>query len=449
MDSKPVNALGRMVRRLSPGRKGTLAILGGTASGQLLALLAAPLLTRLYEPSSFGLFTVLASIVAIVGTVAALRFELAVPLPKEERDAHGLAALGLVSTAATFLVTSAIVAIAGSRLAGAFGEPQLMPWLWLVPVTAALMGAYLLLNQLAIRHHRYGAIGRRNILQSAALVATQVALGFTDLKAGGLILGLTVGHGTSTTSLIAGSGLLSPEARDGRRRGSLRRLAKRYRRFPLVLAPSGLLNVLGLQLPVVLIAYWYGSEVAGWMGLSQRVLSLPVTLIGTAIAQVYLGELARAAHNDLARARRLFYLVSKRLVLIAIAIGVAVVALGPPIFELVFGSQWVTSGTYAQALAFGLTAQLVAVPVSQTLIVFERQGLQLAWDSSRLVLLVGVLSACHLLGASATTALWAFGVGSGCAYVGSWFLSRHIINGSRPPSSSRQHAHEPPIADGE
>ena len=427
MESIPRGPWARAVGRLSHSRRGALTILGGTAGGQALALVTAPILSRLYSPSNFGLFTVLASVVSVVGTVSALRFELAVPLPEKERDAHGLVALGLASTGLTFLLASGIVALVGNQVATAFRQPELMPWLWAVPVTSMVMGAYLVLNQLAIRHRRYGAIGRRNLLQSVAMVVTQLVAGLAGLKAGGLIAGLGVGQATSAISLVAGSGLRSAEAREGRQRSRLRQMAGRYRRFPLVLAPSGLLNVTGLQLPVVLIAYWYGSSVAGWMGLTQRVLSLPVMLIGTAIAQVYLGELARAARDDLARARHLFRSASKRLFMIAIAAAVVVTAFSPLLFGLVFGAQWKTSGQYAQALALSLAAQLLAVPVSQTLIVFERQMLQLAWDAGRLVLITGAVGACYLLGGSALTAVWAYGVSSAVAYSISWVLSLQTV----------------------
>ena len=46
---------------MTPNRKGALAILAGTAGGQVLALAAAPVLTRLYSPSDFGVFTVLSA----------------------------------------------------------------------------------------------------------------------------------------------------------------------------------------------------------------------------------------------------------------------------------------------------------------------------------------------------------------------------------------------------
>lgn len=435
MKSVPRFRWARIVGRLSHNRRGALTILGGTAGGQVIALISAPILSRLYSPSNFGVFTVLASVISVVGTVAALRFEMAVPLPKSEGDAHGLVALGLASTGLTFLVTSGIVAFVGNRAATAFDQPELMPWLWAVPVTSMVMGAYLVLNQLAIRHRRYGAIGRRNLFQSVAMVVTQLVAGVTGMKAGGLILGLGVGQATSAISLVRGSGLLSAEASEGRQRPQLRKMVRRYRRFPLILAPSGLLNVLGLQLPVVLIAYWYGSSVAGWMGLTQRVLSLPVMLVGAAIAQVYLGELARAARDDLPRARLLFLSASKRLLLIAISVAGLVMIFSPLLFGVVFGEQWKTSGQYAQALALSLAAQLIAVPVSQTLIVFERQLLQLAWDASRLALITGAVAACYFFGASALAAIWAYGVSSATAYSISWFLSLHAI---RRPRRSTQ-----------
>ncbi|MDO8119917.1 oligosaccharide flippase family protein [Isoptericola sp. b490] len=415
---------------LSHSRRGALTILSGTAAGQVLALVAAPLLSRLYAPADFGLFTVISSAVAIVGTVAALRFEFAIPLPRKERDAQALVALGLASTLVTLAVTGTLVAVAGDWFAAKFSERDLMPWLWAVPVISALMGVYLVLNQLAIRHRRYGAIGRRNILQSTAMVATQVGAGVAGLTTAGLIAGLAVGQATSALSLFRGSKILTSDAREGRSFASLRAMARRYRRFPLVLAPSGLLNVAGLQLPVILIAYWYGSSVAGWMGLTQRVLSLPVTLIGTAIAQVYLGELARAAHDDLERARRLFISASKRLLAVGAAAALVIIVLGPTLFSFVFGAEWKTSGEFARALAVGLAAQLLAAPVSQTLIVFERQLLQLAWDAGRLILIVAAVGGTYLAGGSALAALWAYGIAAASAYAISWVLSFSTIRRS-------------------
>ena len=58
------------------------------------------------------------------------------------------------------------------------------------------------------------------------------------------------------------------------------------------MAPAGVLNVAGLYLPILLLAWLYGPVVAGYVGFTQRVLGLPMTLIGQSVAQVYLGELS-------------------------------------------------------------------------------------------------------------------------------------------------------------
>ncbi len=413
--------------RLTDNRKGALAILGGTAGGQLLTLLGAPVLSRLYTPADFGVFTVLSSLILTLATVAALRFDYAVPLPKRDREAHSLVALALWSVVTTTGLGLGAVVLFGDAFARRFGHPEVIRLLWLVPLTAATMGTFLALNQLAIRHRRYRAIGRRNILHQTVTVATQIAGGGAELGPGGLVVGLAAGQSAGAVSLLWRSGLRSKEARQGRRGSHVRAMASRYRRFPLLLAPSGLLNTLGLQLPIILIAFWYGSSVAGWLGLTQRVLSLPVTLLGTAIAQVYLGELSLSAHRSRGRALSLFRSTSQKLTVASLLVAVPLFLLGPLAFSVGFGSVWLNSGKYAQALAISVATQLVAGPLSHTLIVFERHIPQLIWDSGRLGLTCAAVSACMATGQSPLVAVWAFSLASSVAYVASWLLSWRTV----------------------
>ncbi|MEU7950258.1 oligosaccharide flippase family protein [Micromonospora chalcea] len=409
--------------RLTGARRGVLSIASGTVGGQVLLLAAAPVLARLYTPADFGVFTVIATLVATVGAVAALRLEMAVPLPAEDRDADALVALGLVCALVTGTFGTLAVALAGRPIADAYDQPALRVWLWLVPWAAAAMGCLLVLNQLAVRHRRYAAIGRRNFLQAVATLAAQVLFGAAGVRAGGLSLGLAAGQVTGALMLAPGARLRDPATRAGFHPRRLWRTMRRYRRFPLVLAPSGLVNVLGNQLPVLLIAFWYGGTVAGWLGLTQRVLAAPVALAGTAVAQVYLGELARLAREAPQQARAMFLRASRQLIMIAVPAAVVALLAAPAIFRLVFGAQWASSGAYAQALAVGVAAQLVASPLSQTLVVFGRQNLQLAWDTGRVVVVVGAVAGTWLLGGSALAAVWAFGIAAAVSYIACWLLS--------------------------
>lgn len=414
-------------QRLTLSRRGVLAILAGTAGGQVVALLAAPVLTRLYTPEDFGIFTVLSAMAVTVGAMSALRFELAIPLPSREEDAFSLVSLGFLAAGGTAVVGTLTVAVTGEQIVRLFEQPRLMPWLWLVPVIGSVMGSYLVLNQLAIRQRRFGAIGRRTLAGTVATVTTQIAAGAGGLRAGGLILGLALGQLTGAVSLLRGSGLRGDKATAGRKLHNICRNAHRYRRFPWLLTPAGLLNVLGLQLPVLFIASWYGTQVAGWLGLTQRILAVPVSLIGLAIGQVYLAELARAALGNPQRARMLFSKASRALVTIGLIVAAVLIVAAPELFSFAFGTQWRVSGVYAQALSLGFAAQILAAPLSQTLIVYERQTMQLLWDMGRLVIVMASVAGTAATGASALTTMWSFSISSAFAYLASWLLTRDVL----------------------
>jgi O-antigen/teichoic acid export membrane protein len=76
-------------------------LVGGTAGAQLITVLAAPLLTRLYSPEDFGLVAVCASLLALIGVISSRRYELAIPLPDDDVEEANVAMLSLLLVAMT------------------------------------------------------------------------------------------------------------------------------------------------------------------------------------------------------------------------------------------------------------------------------------------------------------------------------------------------------------
>lgn len=143
-----------------------------------------------------------------------------------------------------------------------------------------------------MRKHAFSQIAQTTLGQSIGMMLTQIGLGLSGLDPVGLLLGDAVGR-------VSGSGALATSVwrRDGvllKRvsTSSLRRVAVRYRKFPLFSSGSGLLNSAGLQLPSFLLAEFYSPQVAGWFSLGQRVIGTPMALVGQAVAQVYGGAQA-------------------------------------------------------------------------------------------------------------------------------------------------------------
>jgi O-antigen/teichoic acid export membrane protein len=408
-----------------------MAIMAGTAFGQVLAVAVSPVLSRLYTPSDFGVFSVVNALAVVLGTVLAGRYELAIPLPEEDEDARALFVVGMVLTVAATAVATVAFFSWAPLLADLLDAPGAAGWLVWVPLVAATLAAFRLLNQWALRQQRYSATARRNVVSSASTVLIQVLSGWRAAGPGGLIAGLGLGQALGAASLLMGSRISLRTTW-----AEMRRVARRYRRFPSLLAPSGLLNSAGLYLPLVLIASIFGTEAAGWLGFTQRILALPVTLVGQAVAQVYLGELARAHRDGGDRQERLFHAASVRLALIGIAFALFLLAAAQPLFPWIFGEAWQQSGAIAQALAVSLALQLVASPLSQTLVVYERTVMQLTWDIGRLMLVTVSVMVTAAAGGDVIACVWAFSGASAGAYTLSWWLSRQLVKKAAPPRSA-------------
>lgn len=422
------------IRQMNRTTKGTLQIVGGTAAGQIIVILSAPLLSRLYTPLDFGVFTVIFSLVTLATTIMALRFDLAIPLPENDSDGYSVVFLALWCVLVTTLIGAVLAMLLGPQVASVLGQSQIASWLWSVPIVAAAASTFTILNQLAIRQQRYAAIGRRSVLQQLVGTATQIVAGAIHPGPGGLILGTAIGQTAGSISLCRRSGLRSDAAASGRKLIAIRNAATRYRNFPLVLAPSGLVNALGVLLPVILIAYYYGVAEAGLLGLTQRVLSVPMALLGASIAQTYLGELSRRRHSPTGDCAALFTVASRRLLIAGVTFSVPIGVLGPLLFDTFFGSDWAESGTFARALAVSLAAQLLAAPLSQTLVVFEKQTVMITWDVGRLVLVILAIVIPSTSGSSVQITIWSLSLSSTAAYLVLWLASRRTVRNAKAPA---------------
>ena len=117
---------------------------------------------------------------------------------------------------------------------------------------------------------------------------------FTAFKLGGigLIVGQIVGHSFGTARLAQLSLRMSAfkhVSRDG-----IFKVAKRYRQFPLFSTWGGFIDTASLKIPTIVIFSMFGPIVAGLLSLAERVLQMPISLIGGSVGQVFLSSAPEA-----------------------------------------------------------------------------------------------------------------------------------------------------------
>lgn len=360
--------------------KGVFVLIGGAAGAQVIALLAAPLLTRLYQPEDFGVLGVYLALAAIVGVTAGLQYQSAIVLPDNEKEANAVFLLSVFLVLGTVGLVSVPVFLYPNDIAEMLNTPALADYLYLLPISVFFIGIYHSFNILAIREKAFTSIAQTRITQSFATIAIQLAGG--QFGSASLVIGQVAGQALGTTSLVY---------RMLRRRWkrllqvkltTMLDVAYRYRRFPLFESWTGLFNVVGGQLPSILFAMLFGPAAAGMYALTTRVLFVPVQLLGQAASEVFC---SRAA--DLNREGRLgtsTATIHARLTHIAIPPTLVMAISAPEIFALVFGPKWQEAGVFAQWLAPWLYLVLITSPLTMVFTVLGRQGTALIFELASL-----------------------------------------------------------------
>ena len=179
--------------------RNVLKLAGGTAGSQVISVAAAPILTRLYGPESFGVLATFASILALLNVVSSLRYELAIAVPEDDDEAIALVWLCFVLVTISNL-TALGVAVLGDQLVSWLHQPALKPLLWLLPVGVLLTGIYQPLSYWAIRRKQFGLLAQTKFRQSIFGVATNLSA--APLGTIGLLLGQIVSQSAGFIEIL-------------------------------------------------------------------------------------------------------------------------------------------------------------------------------------------------------------------------------------------------------
>lgn len=364
-------------------------LVGGTAFGQIIALLALPLLTRLYTPQDFSVLAVYAGLLGLMSVAASLRFEIAIPLPEKDSDALTLLVVALSLAALVSCLLAVPALLFPRQLAQLFGQPAFQAYVWLLPIGVMLVSTYSAVQFWATRDKQFALIARTRMVQAVGGAGTQLTFGVLGLAPVGLLIGHMISSGAGAFGL--GRRVFADNRTALSRVGwaEMCRLFRDYDRFPKYSSFEAFANIAGIQVPMLIIAATALRPEAGFLVLAMRVMQAPIGLIGSAVGQVYL---SRAPDED--RAGRLGVFTANIMGgLIKTGVGPLAFAgvVAPGVFAIVFGEEWHRAGVLVAWMTPWFILQFLASPVSMALHVTNQQRLAFLVQLFGLILRVGLV----------------------------------------------------------
>lgn len=411
--------------------RSSITLISGAALARAFGLAAIPVLSRLYTPTEFGAFALYSATVLVLAPLATLRYHVAIPLPRSENSAAALLIVCMVLMLLFAIFLSGMLVVADNIILATFSLTPLAPFVFLIPLGVIAASLFETMTMCATRQHAFKTIAWAQVFQSFVGEGLKVGFAFAKMGPAGLMVGHLSGHsfGAGVYSFKSASWI-----RNALRGVSMRKIKEvvvRYRGFPILRAPSHVLLAIAAQSPLFLTAAYFGTSVAGQMGIAMLAFMAPFSLIGQAAGRAYFAEISKVgAHRpDLIQIK--LKVVTRILAALSVPIAITLFFFAEPVAAILLGEEWAQAGRFVSALSLALVPQFISATVICTLDVLESHALVISIHASRLLAVVAAFAISVKFDASPEVTIQALSTVLALHYIGQHFLIANSLKKAR------------------
>ena len=330
----------------------------GNIISQIIAFVGFIFIARAYFPEEIGEYSIVLGIATILGNTASGRYEMTILLPGTDKWAE-IAALVSVCFTVFFVLFSSLVLL---LLVYTTNVVALDYW-FLLPVLVFSQSLINICNFIMNRHKQYIKLAILLIIKNTCFILLSILFNYFSIYSNGLIAAFVI------TNLFISIYLLFTQFSFVRLKnrtfpGQLRFWLLKNIRFLKYSTPAVFVSSLLNQLPVFLLAAFYGENIAGYFALIKKTLMSPVTIISSAANRIYMQNIAQRMAN-----KEKIFDISKTLV-IRLSIPSVLIALifyfgfKLDLLETLFGNNWIGIDILAMILIPVMAISFVAKSVA-------------------------------------------------------------------------------------
>jgi O-antigen/teichoic acid export membrane protein len=358
------------------------------AIAYVVALSVAPLLVLLYTPADFGAYGLFAAVLSLSVAIGGVRYETAILSAQSLQDAREVGALAFLSAIIVACGASGVLAVLSEIAIGG----ELLPW-WTplaLFLTSVVSVAYVICRYANYFLENSRAVARGVVAQATGRAGSQLLLGLASPTAGALVMGEAIGRTIALAPVVSAA---MPFLRGPR--VPIRRLvavARSRSEYVVFALPSSAIDATVQLAPLPVIAAIYGVHSAGLYVFVQRMMALPVGVLGQAVADTLHSHLATAERTGGAGTRKLFHHTARLLIAVGCILAALLVVGGYILFDVVADPRWDGAFEVVVVMAPVMALRFAVSPLSRVVFVLGGQRQKLAYDVTVLVAVSFVLA---------------------------------------------------------
>jgi len=353
-------------------------LVSGTILAQIVPVLIQPLLRRIYSPAEFGTFAVYYSLIGVLSVISTFRYELAIVLPKKDKEAINILSLSIIINLITNLTFFLVILIFHNSIVDYLKFPKDNEgWLFFLPLSVFLFSCYQIINYWLIRKKSFKAQSINKISRRIIEGAVQIIFGLIKIPYG-LVMGDVFGN---IANNISGGKQLSKNQFSIKEISKTKMIfvAKKFKEMPIFSVLPAFLNTASFAIPLIIMSTFYSKTTVGYFDLTRQILAVPSAFITISISQILFQRISEKK-NNLMSVKKDILTTFVFLSLGGILFITIIELLGPFLFKIYAGNMYEISGEYARIVVINFTFQFIISPLSVAFIPLGKLKLGSLWQ---------------------------------------------------------------------
>lgn len=371
-------------------------LMTGNGLSQIFVLLISPVITRLFTTAEIGIYATFISIINISAVISSGRYENAVVIAKNEKEAINVFALSFLLS----LIVSAILLVGVTILFYAnysfLGSEISQLWIFLIPFFNLLFSNYTLLRFYALRNKDYKHISASMPAESIVNGGLSMLMGWLFGGAWTLIVAGVISKIIAVYVILKSSIVSISKNLNLVNLNEIKTVAKTHYKFPVFDTPNALLYTFGQQGVIIFLSKLFNESITGVYSYTNRILLTPIQFFSSSFTQVMYQKLSEVRNTNTDDYFRLINKATNNMFYYLIVPYSIFVFTAKYYVPFIFGENWIELYKYMYVLAPYSMLILVSAAFTNVFKIDNKQDVALVLKVIFVVSRIGII----ILGAS-------------------------------------------------